>query len=1089
MTLFTCLRAVAHPSGVTTIAISDEVLVTGVKRLGLNVGARSQYGAGQIIKNLIHNPGFEAGVFGSVVHAEAGSTGQRIVQYCWDPAWNNETFSIGWPVDFWDGGEYEFVSGPAQGRSGLIADFTHEGGRNVFYLDTDGPAPNQYDVMFVRRNWSGSFPSTAWSFPDTSTTRPGSPGLQSLRLVYPGPIGMPSYAFYMDSGWRDGDRTSGKLFLVKGNWRLEFWAKGNREGAQIRARFARDGEYNFVDQTIALTTDWRRYAFDVSLPSDADRPGPYTPEENHPILSFTLFLLNSGDEVWVDDIALQCADHTNPTVFTDTFIDRLRELRPGVLRMMGAQFGATLDVQLAEPWARKTEDFQHSSRIPGRYSYSLPEFLELCREVEADPWYSIPVTYSPSDLLNLVEYLAAPADGTHPYAEKRAVLGQSLPWTTVFPSIHLEFGNEAWGGGCGIDPFAGESLMGGTRLGRIASGRFAIMRSSPHYDSGVLDLIIGGFTNVPSVQGEIERSSAAHDTIALGPYLFDLDHHANDEEVFCPVLAQPLDDITAGRIRQGYNQISAIGQGTGMATYEFNFHHVYGDCPLDIRNDLVTSQAGALALPLEMLLILREFGVKTQCLFSAHGYSFRMTNGEYVRLWGMLRDLEVTGRKRPSWLGVELVNRAIEGDLVRTTQGGDNPSWMQQSINGVSRPITVNHVQSFAFRNGSDYSAVLFNLSLSDALDVEIGVPFSYAVSPLLYRIAPASLHDDNEDAENVTIESQTFPEGSGTFLLTLPPHSLSAVIWKEPPSPPPAASPTPSPASPPPPTASPSVTSDRTPSATPFSSPSRPPAVASPSPTPTCGPTVPPEQTVVVSGDYNGDGVSDIAVFRPASGQWRIKGITQGYFGTLGDNAAPGDFNGDGRAEFAIFRPATGLWAVNAFTRFYFGRAGDIPVPGDYNGDGFADYGIYRAAASLWRVRGLTLIYLGTSGDWPAPGDYTGEETSGVALYRPATGLWLIRGLTRTYFGRVNDWPVGGDYTGDGTWEIGVWRPCTGLWALKALTRVFFGACFDWPRPADYDGNGFDDIGIFRGSAGLWSIRSVTAVYYGTADDIPATR
>lgn len=98
-----------------------------------------------------------------------------------------------------------------------------------------------------------------------------------------------------------------------------------------------------------------------------------------------------------------------------------------------------------------------------------------------------------------------------------------------------------------------------------------------------------------------------------------------------------------------------------------------------------------------MLTYLRDFGIKNQIAFSSLQYSWRMDNGEYVRLWGMLRDLEATGRKRPTWLGVELANKAIQGDILPTTQGADNPTWTQAPINGITQQIEVPFVQSFAF--------------------------------------------------------------------------------------------------------------------------------------------------------------------------------------------------------------------------------------------------------------------------------------------------------------------------------------------------------------------------------------------------------
>ncbi len=312
---------------------------------------------------------------------------------------------------------------------------------------------------------------------------------------------------------------------------------------------------------------------------------------------------------------------------------------------------------------------------------------------------------------------------------------------------------------------------------------------------------------------------------------------------------------------------------------------------------------------------------------------------------------------------------------------------------------------------------------------------------------------------------------------LTPEPSATPTAEPSKTPTPEPSATPTPEPTLTPSPPPSPTPSSPATP--TPFA----------PSPTPTCGPSAPPEEAVIASGDYDGDGAADLAIFRPAFSLWSVRGITRLYFGADGDQPAPGDYDGDGTAEIAIFRPVSGLWSVSGISRAYFGGSEDRAAPADFDGDGTCDAAIFRGEGGLWSVRFLTRFYFGSSGDWPLPGDYAGDGEAAAGLYRPAAGQWLIHGLTRFYFGSSDDRPVPGDYSGTGRRAGGIFRPCTGMWSLRDLTRIYFGNCLDTPSPGDFDGDGTDDPAVFRGSSGLWSLRGLSRAYFGSTGDVPVTR
>lgn len=240
---------------------------------------------------------------------------------------------------------------------------------------------------------------------------------------------------------------------------------------------------------------------------------------------------------------------------------------------------------------------------------------------------------------------------------------------------------------------------------------------------------------------------------------------------------------------------------------------------------------------------------------------------------------------------------------------------------------------------------------------------------------------------------------------------------------------------------------------------------------------------------DYNGDGTSDIGIFRGSNGLWAIRGTTRIYFGTGDDLPVPGDYTGDGTTNTAVFRSASGLWAVRGVTRLYFGGGGDLVVPGDYNGDGTTDPAVFRSTSGLWAVRGITRTYFGGTSDTPVPGWYGGGTTDEIAIYRPASGLWAVRATSRIYFGGVNDTPKSGNYNGDGVWDYGIYRAVNGLWAIRGITRFYFGGATDQAVPADYRGTGRDDPAVFRAASGLWAIRNMTRIYFGSPGDVIVTR
>lgn len=247
---------------------------------------------------------------------------------------------------------------------------------------------------------------------------------------------------------------------------------------------------------------------------------------------------------------------------------------------------------------------------------------------------------------------------------------------------------------------------------------------------------------------------------------------------------------------------------------------------------------------------------------------------------------------------------------------------------------------------------------------------------------------------------------------------------------------------------------------------------------------------------DFDGDGRTDLSVFRPSDLLWYIIPSATGGsrvqgWGFSTDVLVPGDYDGDGKTDLAVWRPSEGIWyIINSSTGAGrvqgWGVSTDIPVPGDYDGDGKTDLAIWRPSEATWYIikssTGSGRVQpWGLPGDKPVPGDYDGDGKTDLAVWRPSEGTWYIINSS-TGSGRVQGWGlpgdklVPGDYDGDGKTDLAVWRPSDRFWYIinsstGAGRAQEWGLSNDKPVPGDYDGDGKTDLAVWRPSDGTWYI------------------
>ena len=275
--------------------------------------------------------------------------------------------------------------------------------------------------------------------------------------------------------------------------------------------------------------------------------------------------------------------------------------------------------------------------------------------------------------------------------------------------------------------------------------------------------------------------------------------------------------------------------------------------------------------------------------------------------------------------------------------------------------------------------------------------------------------------------------------------------------------------------------------------------------------PAVPRSRTL----DFDGDNRTDFTVARAASAgtqtTWFINyndggsdgvgwGLGVGFAGA--DQATPADYDGDGKTDIAVWRPGAATEASfyilnsvgSTVSIVPFGQTGDDPsIVGDYDGDGKADPAVYRAGAagvqSTYFYRGslsnpggnVTFVPFGVGGDRPIQGDFDGDgkfdfhvarNSGGNAQhYRSTNGTATVSVFN---YGLFTDRFISGDFDADARFDLAAVRTNGANFDWYVLMSgngaIFFekygDPASDYLTPGDYDGDNKWDISVWRGLA-----------------------
>ncbi len=202
----------------------------------------------------------------------------------------------------------------------------------------------------------------------------------------------------------------------------------------------------------------------------------------------------------------------------------------------------------------------------------------------------------------------------------------------------------------------------------------------------------------------------------------------------------------------------------------------------------------------------------------------------------------------------------------------------------------------------------------------------------------------------------------------------------------------------------------------------------------------------IPLTGDWNGDGVDTIGVYRPSNSTFYLSNTATStnspapvnitaVFGLAGDIPVVGDWNGDGIDSIGVFRPSTGRFLLRDANstgpvtyNIGFGVNGDRPFAGNWNGVGGDTPGVWRPGNRIFYLTNtlctncsapvnLNFSY-GLANDLPFVGDWDGNGKTGVGVFRPSNKFMYLRNTLSAgnpeisfSFGLSTDKPVAGHW------------------------------------------------------------------------------
>lgn len=264
--------------------------------------------------------------------------------------------------------------------------------------------------------------------------------------------------------------------------------------------------------------------------------------------------------------------------------------------------------------------------------------------------------------------------------------------------------------------------------------------------------------------------------------------------------------------------------------------------------------------------------------------------------------------------------------------------------------------------------------------------------------------------------------------------------------------------------------------------------------------------------GDFNGDALLDLGLYNSQNGNWEIALSDKGVFRNAvdwissfgaGTNFQPlsGDFNADNKTDIAVYDPLTGQLQAAYSTGSGFSSQGTIlsvsfassswqAFSGNFNADKYPDFALYNRDTGEVRVAlgnssgfGGFNAWLSNSGTGyiAMSADFNGDSLSDLCLFKKSSGEFKIAFSNTLSFVDSANWysgfavdkdPILSDFNHDGLADIGYWDKANLNWYYaisagdkfinKGVLANFGTSSDDNGTTGDFNGDGVNDLAVY---------------------------